>query len=75
MSEPKYIGIAEMDERGVLDLRLSAASPYGFGGSHFTYFPDDPEYDEVVRHLGGIRPGETKSVPPWPDGSSAGGAS
>lgn len=41
------------------------------GGGHttpaeFRYKPGDPEYKEVLRHLGGIEPGESKGVKPWP---------
>jgi hypothetical protein len=27
--------------------------------------PGDPKYDEINRHIGGIAPGETRSVRPW----------
>lgn len=27
--------------------------------------PRDPYYNDLSRHLGGLRPGETKPVPPW----------
>jgi hypothetical protein len=37
------------------------------GDGFLTYPPSDPQYAEILRHLGGLKPGETKSVPPWPD--------
>jgi hypothetical protein len=40
------------------------------GGSK-RYRPGDPHYGEVIDHIGGIKPGETKLVPEWPPKSSA----
>ncbi len=37
----------------------------GIGEATFVYKPDDPMYDKTIRHVGGLKPGETKSVPPW----------
>jgi hypothetical protein len=28
--------------------------------------PSDPHYEHMLRHLGGLEPGEAKPVPPWP---------
>jgi hypothetical protein len=33
--------------------------------SQLVFAPDDPQYDEIKHHLGGIAPGESKPVPPW----------
>jgi hypothetical protein len=53
---------------GSIVLRLRAAGTGGVAGEgRIVYSPSDPHYQEVLRHLGGLRPGETKSVPPWPD--------
>jgi hypothetical protein len=27
--------------------------------------PGDPSYEDLLRHLGGLRPGQSKPVPPW----------
>jgi hypothetical protein len=32
-----------------------------------TYKVSDRAYDNVLRHLGGLRPGETKPFRPWKD--------
>ena len=37
------------------------------GEAVLTYKPDDPKYPEIVKHLGGIKPGETKPVPAFPE--------
>ena len=41
--------------------------PAAIGESLVRYKRGDPHYEEVKRHLGGLRVGEHKSVPPWPD--------
>jgi hypothetical protein len=62
------IGIATMKEDGTIVLRLRAESDDGaIGEALFTYAPDDEQYDEILTHLGGLEPGESKAVPPWPD--------
>lgn len=65
-TEPRPIGIATMLPDGtiVLDLRAEASGGT-VGRGRVTYPPGDPEYAAVLRHLGGLRPGEVKSVPPW----------
>lgn len=62
------IGEATMREDGTLVLQLRAEGPAGLiGDGQVTYAPDHPDYQEVIDHLGGIRPGQKKPVPPWPD--------
>ena len=57
-----------MDEDGTINLWLRAESDDGaVGQGFFTYAPGDEEYDEVLEHIGGLKPGENKPVPPWPD--------
>ena len=29
--------------------------------------PGDNNYQQIIDHVGGLKPGETKSIPPWPD--------
>jgi hypothetical protein len=29
--------------------------------------PGDTQYEVLIAHLGGLKPGETKPIPPWPD--------
>lgn len=31
------------------------------------YRPDDPQYEEILRHVGPMRPGDRRPVPAWPD--------
>ena len=49
-------------------LLLRAEGPGGMrGDAKFTYPPSDPQYQMVLEHVGGLEPGATKSVPPWPE--------
>jgi len=66
--EPEHIGTAHMDASGNITLDLRAEHESGaLGLARFVYSPSHPEYDNVLRHLGGLVPGEQKLVPPWPD--------
>jgi hypothetical protein len=37
------------------------------GDAVLVYSPTDPQYEEIKKHVGGLKPGEEKPVPPWPD--------
>lgn len=50
---------------GVLVLNLRAMGPGVVGDARVTYAPSDVNYAKVLAHLGGIKPGESKPVPPW----------
>jgi hypothetical protein len=64
----KSIGSATMKQDGTIVLELRAIGPGGERGDGLlTYPPDHPAYKEVLDHLGGLKPGESKPVPPWPD--------
>lgn len=65
---PDNIGHATMLKDRTIVLHLIYWFP---GGGHTTptnieYKPGHPEYKEVLRHLGGMKPGESKGVKPWP---------
>jgi len=64
-ADTQSIGVATMTEDGTITLRLRSLPPGPIAEGTLRYAPGDPRYDEIVRHLGGIRPGETKPVPPW----------
>jgi hypothetical protein len=67
VSDPgESIGAATMAEDGTVTLRLRAETEDGASGDgFFQYSPSDPDYRGVVEHVGGLRPGESKPVPPW----------
>ncbi len=59
------IGVAQMTADGVITLQLRSLPPDPIAEGELRYAPDDPQYEEIKQHLGGIAPGETKLVPPW----------
>jgi hypothetical protein len=56
------IGMAVMAQDGTITLWLH--SPDGAEGV-LAYHKSDPQYARILSHIGGIRPGEHKSVPPF----------
>jgi len=62
------IGSATMQADGTIVMQLRAEGPGPMiGDAQFVYPPDHPEYQSILEHLGGLAPGESKPVPPWPD--------
>jgi hypothetical protein len=49
---------------GTIELDLYAR---GGGQARVVYSPSHAEYQRVLAHLGGLSPGQSKLVPPWPD--------
>jgi hypothetical protein len=65
------IGVATMEADGTIVLQLRAEGPGGaVGEGLIRYAKDDPQYEDVLKHLGALKPGESKPVPPWPDDRS-----
>jgi hypothetical protein len=65
MEQAKSIGSAKMLDDGTIVLDLRATGGGALGDARLTYAPGDPNYQGILRHLGGLRPGEQKQVPPW----------
>lgn len=64
----KSIGSARMEDDGTLVLQLRAEPGGGAVGDGIVrYPPDHPKYNEILKHIGGLKKGEEKPVPPWPD--------
>jgi hypothetical protein len=62
------IGTAWMERDGTIVLQLRAEGPGGVAGDALLHYSkNDPEYGRILRHLGGLKPGESKLVPPWPE--------
>ena len=62
------IGAAWKEEDGTIVLQLRAEAPGGIlGDALFRYPPGHSEYQNILRHLGGLEKGEKKAVPPWPE--------
>ncbi len=64
---PAPIGVATMRPDGTIVLDLRAGGGGGpVGEARILYPPGHPQYEMILRHLGGLRPGETRPVPPFP---------
>lgn len=61
------IGTAIMRPDGTVVLKLTANTGAATGHAQFEYAPEDPEYSDIVAHIGGIEVGQVKQVPPWPE--------
>ena len=62
------IGTATMEADGTIVLMLRAEGPGGEIGEGMTRYPPGHEdYEMVKRHLGGLTPGQSKPVPPFPE--------
>lgn len=66
-TDTESIGSATMKPDGTLVLQLRAQTGETVGHGYFTYAPDDPRYADMLKHLGGLKPGESKPFPPWGD--------
>ncbi len=66
-SKKDSIGSASMEKDGTIILQLRAEGPKGsIGDALLRYPPTHAEYNNILRHLGGLKKGEMKRVPPWP---------
>lgn len=62
-----FTGDATMQDDGSLTLHLRLTSDGKEINDTLSYKTTDRGYDNVLRHLGGLDPGETKSFRPWKD--------
>jgi hypothetical protein len=64
--KPASIGVARMSPEGTITLLLRAEGEGNMrGDAVLTYDRSHPQYAEVLKHVGGLQPGEEKPVPPW----------
>src|ERR1700756_4851485 len=59
------VGRAKMSADGTITLQLHSLWPDPIAETELVFAPDDPQYEEIKHHLGGIKPGESKPVPPF----------
>ena len=62
-----YAGTASMLDDGTLSLHLRVASDGKAVNDTLVYKVSDRAYDNVLRHIGGLNPGETKEFRQWKD--------
>ena len=66
----KSIGTAVLLENGNIVMNLVAESgshPGLVGHSQIVVKPTDKDYKTTLKHIGGLKVGEEKLVPPWPN--------
>ena len=64
------VGTATMEPDGTIVLQLRTQADDGTVAETLPRIkPGEPSYASTLQHLGGLNPGETKSVAPWPDES------
>ncbi len=61
------IGVAELKDNETIVLHLKGKRGDLSGEAEVEYKLGDKLYDEVYKHIGGIKKGETKLVPAWQD--------
>lgn len=62
------IGTATLEADGTIVLELRAEAADGtVGHGELRYPKEHKDYEDILRHLGGLQPGEVKAVAPWPD--------
>lgn len=63
---PPNVGTITMEAGGAIELHLRSLPPGPIAETVERYEPSDPKYAEMLAHVGGLAPGETKMLPPWP---------
>lgn len=63
----KSIGSAHLTKDGLLEVMLRAEGEDGMvGDAFFVYTKGTAEYVEMMKHVGGLKRGESKPVPAYP---------
>ena len=63
--EQPSIGEAAMLADGTIVLRLRAEAKDAVGDAMFQYKPGEKDYAMILAHVGGLKPGDRKPVPPF----------
>lgn len=70
--QPENVGSAYMQPDGTLEMSLRTETEDGTIGEALLVIPKgDPRYADMVKHLGGIGPGEGRTIPPFPAADDA----
>jgi hypothetical protein len=59
------IGIATMQPDGSIAVRVRIG-PQSDREAVLVLYPGDSTYQRMIEHVGGLMPGESKPIPPWP---------
>ena len=63
--EVASIGVATMAADGTITLQVRSLPPGPVGYAKLVYAPSHPQYQAILKHIGGLAPGESRPVPPW----------
>lgn len=70
MPKGRIIGTARMLSDGTIRMDLTSWKGRSELFGVLLYKPDHPQYQEILTHLGGLKPGESKAVKPFPPAKS-----
>ena len=68
--DEKSIGVATMLADGTILVGVPGPEPGSRARAVLMVEPGDNNYQSIIDHVGGLKPGETKPIPPWPDPQS-----
>lgn len=63
---PKSIGMARMLEDGTILVGVPGPGAGDRAQAVLMLRPGDTQYQPLLEHIGGLKAGETKPIPPWP---------
>jgi hypothetical protein len=63
----RSIGMARMLEDGTILVGVPGPGSGDRAQAVLTLRPGDTQYQPLFEHVGGLKAGETKPIPPWPD--------
>ena len=61
------VGVATMLANGTILVGVPGPGGDSRAQAVLMVEPGDSTYQPIIDHVGGLKPGETKSIPPWPD--------
>ena len=61
------VGVATMLNNGTILIGVGGDGPAARAQAVLEIHPGDTNYQMIIDHVGGLKPGETKPIPPWPD--------
>lgn len=65
---PASVGVAKMLPDGTLQLFLMGKIGNANAEKFIEVKKGEEKYESYISHIGGIKPGEVKSIPPWQKG-------
>jgi len=67
VTAPPHIGVATMAADGTINMQLRSLPPGPIAEAFVSYPPSHPKYQEMLEHLGELRPGGSKFIAPFPE--------